>query len=115
MSDSNPTTDPTADSHSKATPPADAPNLGALLDVEVPITISFGQRDLPLGDILKLSSGSVVDLDRAADDDVEILVNNQVIASGELVEVDGQYGVRIKELLTAAQPPGGFSKGQEGA
>ena len=114
MSQRNRATAPPVNSQSEASPSADALNLGALLDVEVPITISFGQRDLPLGDILKLSSGSVVDLDRAADDDVDILVNNQVIASGELVEVDGQYGVRIKELLTAAQPPADFSKEQEG-
>jgi len=85
---------------------AEASALGALLDVEVPITISFGRRDLTLAEILRLSSGSVVDLDREAEDDVDILVNNQAIASGELVEVDGHYGVRIRRVLAAAPPAG---------
>ena len=73
--------------------------LSFLLDVKLPLSISFGSAQLPLKDVLKLTIGSCVELNRMTGDPVEIIVNDRVIARGEVVVVDGNYGVRIKQIL----------------
>lgn len=75
-------------------------NLRMLLDVELDLAISFGSTDLPLQDVLKLASGSIVELNRNAADPVDVLVNDRVIARGEVVVVDGNYGIRITEIVS---------------
>ncbi len=74
--------------------------LGLLLEVELPVSVSFGRAQLPLKDVLKLNSGSIVELNRAISEPVEIIVNNCVIARGEVVVVEGNYGVRIKQIIS---------------
>jgi flagellar motor switch protein FliN/FliY len=74
-------------------------NLSLLLDVELPLTISFGRTCMPLRDVLKLSTGSVIELDCAIDEPVSIMVNNRLIARGSAVVIDGNYGVRIDEVV----------------
>src|SRR3982750_1330561 len=74
--------------------------LDLLLDVELPVSVSFGRADLTLKDVLKLTSGSIVELNRSITEPVEIIVNNCVIARGEVVVVDGNYGVRINQIIT---------------
>lgn len=73
--------------------------LAVLLEVEVPVSISFGRCRLALKDVLKLTSGSIVELDRAVEDDVDVIVNNRVVARGEVVSADGNYAVRIREVV----------------
>ncbi len=73
--------------------------LNFLLDVKLPLSVSFGSAHLPLKEVLKLSIGSSVELNRATGDPVEIIVNDRVIARGEVVVVDGNYGVRIKQIV----------------
>lgn len=76
-----------------------AENLDLVLDVELNATLRFGQRQLPLREILDLSSGSVVELDRQVDEPVELVLDGRVIARGEAVIIDGNYGMRITEIL----------------
>lgn len=71
-----------------------------LLDVELPICVSFGRAALKLQDAIKLITGSLIELDRGLSDPVDLLVNNCVIARGEVVVVDGNYGVRITEIVS---------------
>ena len=71
-----------------------------LLDVELPVSISFGRAALKLNDALKLITGSLVELDRNLADPVELLVNNCVIARGEVVVIEGNYGIRITEIVS---------------
>lgn len=83
--------------------PSDDPrdvNLDLLMDVELDVTLRFGQREMLLGDILKLAAGSVVELDQEVKDPVELLVGNKVIAWGEVVTVDGSYGLRVTGLAS---------------
>jgi flagellar motor switch protein FliN/FliY len=68
--------------------------------VELPVSVSFGRARVPLKDVLKLTSGSIVELNRSVSDPVEVIVNNCVIARGEVVVVDGNYGIRIQEILS---------------
>ncbi len=71
----------------------------SLLDLELAVTICFGSARMPLKEVLDLDQGSVLELDRSFNDPVEILVNDTVIAAGEVVAVDGHYGVRITEVF----------------
>jgi flagellar motor switch protein FliN/FliY len=75
-------------------------NLEMLLDVDLELSVSFGRTTLVLQEVLKLSSGSIVELNRSASDPVELLVNDSVVARGEVVVVDGNYGIRITQVVS---------------
>lgn len=75
-------------------------DLGRVLDLELPIRVSFGKANVALKDVLKLSTGSIVELDRSIHDPVEIIVNDRVIGRGEVVVTEGNYGVRIQEIVS---------------
>ena len=77
--------------------------LDLLLDVELPVSVSFGRASVPLKDVLKLTAGSIVELNRGVSDPVELIVNNCVIARGEVVVVEGNYGVRIQQIISARE------------
>jgi flagellar motor switch protein FliN/FliY len=70
-----------------------------LLSIEVPVSVSLGRAEMRMKDLLALSSGSIVELEQGLGDRVEIRANNCVIAKGEMVAVDGNYGVRILEMV----------------
>ncbi len=80
-----------------ATPPHD-PNLELLMGVELDVTLRFGERQMVLRDILDLNAGAVVELDQNIQDPVELMVGGRVIARGEVVIVDGNYGLRVTEI-----------------
>jgi flagellar motor switch protein FliN/FliY len=73
-------------------------NLKLVMDVELNVSLRFGQRQLPLREVLDLASGSVIELDRMADDPVELYLDGKLIAYGEAVVVDGNYGLRVTEI-----------------
>ncbi|MFZ3264108.1 MAG: FliM/FliN family flagellar motor switch protein, partial [Terriglobales bacterium] len=60
--------------------------------------LRFGQRDLTLREILDLSAGSVIELDRHVEEPAELLLGNKVIARGRVVTVDGNYGIQITDM-----------------
>ena len=72
--------------------------LDVLLDVELPVTVRLGSAQVTFGDVMDLNAGSLVEFDRAPDEPVEVLVNGRVVARGEMVIVQGNYGVRITEI-----------------
>jgi len=74
-------------------------NLDILLDVPVQLTVELGSCHLPMRDVLQLTVGSVVQLDKAADSPVELQVNEKLIARGEVVVVENRFGLKITELL----------------
>jgi flagellar motor switch protein FliN len=80
--------------------PGGSKTFELLLDVELPVSISFGRAQVPLKDVLKLTTGSIVDLNRSIAEPVEVIVNNCVIARGEVVVVEGNFGVRIHEVIS---------------
>jgi flagellar motor switch protein FliN/FliY len=73
------------------------------MDVELNLTLRFGERILMLSEVADLTTGSVVELDRVVDDPVELLLGERVIARGEVVIVDGNYGLRITDLAAVDQ------------
>ena len=82
----------------KAQPNPGALNLQLVMDVELNVTLRFGQRQLALREVLELTSGSVIELDRQVEEPVELLLEGRVIARGEAVVVDGNYGLRVTEV-----------------
>jgi flagellar motor switch protein FliN/FliY len=78
-------------------------NMGMLLDIDIPISVRMGTAKLFLKDILGLGPGNIVELDQNADEMVELTVNDQLIARGEVVIVDGYFGFRIKEIISKAE------------
>jgi len=81
-------------------PGGSAGSMDLLLDVELPVIVSFGRAQLMLKDVIKLTTGSIVELNRALSEPVEVIVNNCVIARGEVVVVEGNYGIRIKQVIS---------------
>jgi flagellar motor switch protein FliN len=82
-------------------PPATAKGtMDLLLDVELPVSVSFGRTHLALKDVIKLTTGSIVELNRSIAEPVEVIVNNCVIARGEVVVIEGNYGVRIQQIIS---------------
>ncbi|HVZ85067.1 MAG TPA: FliM/FliN family flagellar motor switch protein [Terracidiphilus sp.] len=69
-----------------------------LLDVELEATLRFGCRELPLGEILDLGPGDVVELDRHVADPVDLIVGDKIVARGEVVLVNGNFGLRVTEV-----------------
>jgi flagellar motor switch protein FliN len=92
-------TDPLA-AHLLAGP---APNLALLLDVELEATIRFGQRDMLLREVFGLMPGAVVELDQLVNEPAELLVAGRLIARGEVVVVDGNFGLRVTEVAATGQ------------
>jgi flagellar motor switch protein FliN len=77
-------------------------NLNLVLDVPVSLSIELGSCELPMREVLQLSPGSVVQLDKPADAPVELSVNGKLIARGEVVVVEDRFGVKITEVIGAA-------------
>lgn len=77
--------------------------MDLLMDVEMPVSVSFGRAQLPLKDVIKLTTGSIVELNRNVRDPVEVIINNCVIARGEVVVVEGNYGIRIHQIVSRAE------------
>jgi flagellar motor switch protein FliN len=72
--------------------------LDVLLDIELPVTVRLGSAQMTFGDVMSLNTGSLVEFDRRPDEPVEVLVNGRLVARGEMVMVQGNYGVRITEI-----------------
>jgi len=96
---------------SPAPPAAPAPSipeeskakLHLLMDVELAVTLRFGSRRLLLREVLDLNPGAVVDLDRQVEEPVDVLLDGRLLARGEVVVMDGNYGVRVTEVAPAGQ------------
>jgi len=94
------TVTPTAVEAETALSPARSRTMNLLLDVDLPVSISFGRTQLPMKDVIKLTTGSIVELNRSVNEPVEVFVNQCLIARGEVVVVEGNYGVRILEIVS---------------
>ena len=76
-----------------------AMGLDTLMDMPVKVTVEVGRIELSLGELCRLGPGSTLGLDREAHQPADILVNGKVVAHGEIVTVDGSYGVRISDVV----------------
>ncbi len=75
-------------------------NLDSLLDISVDISVEIGRTKLAIGELLALSKGSIIELNKIAGESVDIYVNDKLLGKGEIVLVNERLGVRIIEILT---------------
>ncbi len=85
-----------------AAAPADV-NLDLVLDVPVDVSLRVGSTDITIRDLVSLVEGSVISLDQEAGEPMDVLVNGTLIAHGEIVVVDDQYGVRLTDVVSPAE------------
>ncbi|MGM9966803.1 flagellar motor switch phosphatase FliY [uncultured Rummeliibacillus sp.] len=81
---------------------SEARNLDMLLDIPLQVTVELGRTKRSVKEILELASGSIIELDKLAGEPVDILVNSRLIAKGEVVVIDENFGVRITDILSKA-------------
>ncbi len=86
-------------SDSGATADEDQRNLDLLLDIQIPVSVEVGASQMSLSDILKLVPGSIIALDKKAEEPVDLRVNGKLVARGEVVMVDDSYGLRITQII----------------
>ncbi len=91
------------------TPVADAPEAAAqihpdvLQNIAVTLSVEVGRASIKIRDLMRLSQGSVVELDRIAGEPLNLLVNNTVVAQGEVVLVNERYGIRLTRVVPASE------------
>ena len=78
-------------------------NIGMLLDVKLNVKVRIGQKKMLLKDVVSMDIGSVIELNQLANDPLEILIDDKVIAKGEVVIVDGNFGIRVSEIGSKRQ------------
>ena len=78
-------------------------NLAALLDVQLAVSIRFGETEMLLEDVIKLGIGSIIELNSAVDEPVKLIVNGRCFALGEVVTVDAFYGIKITEITSVGE------------
>lgn len=83
--------------------PATVDNLAVLRNVEMELTVELGRAKMSVKALLNLTSGDVIELDRAANAPVDVLVNGTLVAHGEVVVVDDEFGVRIVEVVNSEE------------
>jgi len=83
----------------------DRANLDVLMQVPLSITAELGKCKMSVNEVLKLGTGSIIELDRLAGGPVDLLVNNKLVARGEVVAVDENFGVRVTELISRPTAP----------
>ena len=82
---------------------SEARNLNMLLDIPLQVTVELGRTKHSVKEILQLASGSIIELDKLAGEPVDILVNSRLIAKGEVVVIDENFGVRITDIISKAE------------
>lgn len=75
-------------------------NLESLLDVSVTLSVEIGRSKLAIKDLVSLNQGSVIELDREVNEPLDLLVNGTLMARGEVVVVDGQFGLRLIDIVS---------------
>jgi len=89
-----------ATAHAQPPPPIMSSGIELLLDVELEAALRFGCKELPLGEILDLGPGDVVQLDRNVSDPVDLIVGDKIVARGEVVLINGNFGLRVTEVAS---------------
>ena len=79
----------------------EAVNLESILDIPISLSVEIGQTRISIRNLLQLNQGSVVELDRLAGEPLDVMVNNTLVAHGEVVVVNEKYGIRLTDVISA--------------
>ncbi|MCC6682917.1 MAG: FliM/FliN family flagellar motor switch protein [Phycisphaeraceae bacterium] len=80
-----------------------ATDLQTVLELRVPVIVQIGRRELTMDDVLSLTPGAIIELDKPVEQDLDLLINNKPIGSGVAVKVGENFGLRIKQLGSTNQ------------
>jgi flagellar motor switch protein FliN/FliY len=83
--------------------PENTQNIGLLMDVQLTLTVELGRTRQLVKDVLGLGEGSIIELDKLAGEPVDLLVNNKLIAKGEVVVIDENFGVRVTDIVSPSE------------
>ncbi|MFQ5659274.1 MAG: flagellar motor switch protein FliN [Gammaproteobacteria bacterium] len=89
------------DLHAEETGVDEGGNLDAILDIPVSLSVEIGQSRISIRNLLQLNQGSVVELDRLAGEPLDVMVNNTLVAHGEVVVINEKYGIRLTDVISA--------------
>ena len=89
---------------------AGAPNFDLLAGVSLRVSVEVGSTSMTLAELLTMTEGSVIELDRAATDLLDIYANGTLIAKGEIVSVEGRYGIQVAEVVAPDRGIAGFDR-----
>ena len=81
--------------------------LGFVLDVPIELTVEIGRKTLKISEVLAMGPGSILELDKASGEPLDVLLNNRCVARGEAVVIGDRYGVRITEVFAMDEKRGG--------
>lgn len=82
---------------------SDSKNIDFILDIPLEVTVELGRTNMPIYDLLQLGQGSIVELNKLAGEPLEILVNQKLIAKGEVVVVNEKFGIRLIDVVSAKE------------
>ena len=97
------TADETSSAKENALSPEEMKNMALILDVELPVRVRIGTKTLLLKDVLNMDIGSIIELDQLANEPLDVLIGDKVIAKGEVIIVDGNFGVQITDIDSPTQ------------
>jgi len=80
-----------------------SPNLDFILDIPLEVSVELGRTKIPISDLLQLGQGSVIELAKLAGEPLEILVNQKLVARGEVVVINDRFGVRLTDIISQAE------------
>lgn len=78
-------------------------NIDFILDIPMKVTVYVGSTKMAIRDLLQLAQGSVIELDKLAGEPMEVMVNNKLVAKGEVVVVNEKFGIRLTDVVSAAE------------
>ncbi|WII73124.1 flagellar motor switch protein FliN [Bdellovibrio sp. 22V] len=88
---------------SAAAPSATDRNLSLILDIPLKVSVELGRTKMPVSELLNLTQGSVIELNKLAGEPMEVYVNDKLIARGEAVVVNEKFGVRLTDIISPAE------------
>jgi flagellar motor switch protein FliN/FliY len=80
-----------------------SPNLDFILDISLEISVELGRTKIPISDLLQLGQGSVIELAKMTGEPLDILVNQRLVARGEVVVINDKFGVRLTDIISPAE------------
>ncbi|MBH0208445.1 MAG: flagellar motor switch protein FliN [Nitrospira sp. HN-bin3] len=78
-------------------------NIDFILDIPMSVTVYVGSTKMAIRDLLQLAQGSVIELDKLAGEPMDVMVNNKLVARGEVVVVNEKFGIRLTDVVSAAE------------
>ena len=79
------------------------PNLDVILDVPVTLSLEVGRTEMSVGQLLRLTQGAVVELERSAGEPLDVMVNGALVAHGEIVVINDKFGIRLVDVVKSTQ------------